>query len=194
MLGRKEELNLQFLQVVDGVLLVVAFWLAHTVRFLASAWFVFDKPIGPFSAFQWLLFIIMPFGPILLELQGFYANPLQKSVGRSLNQLARAAFWLGLLIAACAYFLRLEVSSRAVMPLFGLFGAGLLIARDQLPLSRVRQKARRNESREPVLLVGTTEDIHRFRHSFTPEQIMSVQVVQEIDIEKQPVSDFVDAL
>jgi exopolysaccharide biosynthesis polyprenyl glycosylphosphotransferase len=194
MLGRKEELNLQFLQVVDGVLLVLAFWLAHTVRYFASAWFVFDKPIGPFSAFQWLLFIIMPFGPILLELQGFYANPLQKSVARSLNQLARAGFWLGLLIAACAYFLRLEVSSRAVMPLFALFGAGLLIARDQLTLLRVRQKVRRNEFRDPVLLVGTTTDIHRFRHSFTPEQIMSVQVVQEIDIEKQPVRDLVEAL
>src|SRR5919107_797876 len=139
MLGRKEELNLQLLQVVDGFLLVLAFWLAHTVRFFAPAWFAFDRPIGPFSAFQWLLFIIMPFGPIFLEMQGFYSNPLQKSLGRSLHQLGRAAFWLGLLIAGCAYFLRLDVPSRAVMPLFALFGTGLLIARDQLTLFRIRQ-------------------------------------------------------
>src|SRR6266481_3127166 len=106
MLGRKEELNLQILQIVDGLLLAVAFWLAHALRFLATSWFFFD-PIGPFASFQWLLFIILPFGPILLELQGFYANPLQKSLRKSLGQLARSAFWLGLMLAGCAYFLRL---------------------------------------------------------------------------------------
>src|ERR1700679_1953949 len=104
MLGRKQELNLQFLQIIDGLLMVVAFWAAHTLRFMGANAFVFDKPIGPFKEFQWLLFVILPFGPILLELQGFYAHPLQKPVSKSLSQLARAAFWLGLLIAACSYF------------------------------------------------------------------------------------------
>ena len=32
MLGRKQELNLQFLQITDGLLMVLAFWLAHTLR------------------------------------------------------------------------------------------------------------------------------------------------------------------
>ena len=35
MLGRKQELSLQFLQIVDGLLLVIAFWVAHTIRFVA---------------------------------------------------------------------------------------------------------------------------------------------------------------
>src|SRR5581483_5449683 len=62
MLGRKQELNLQFLQIADGVLMVVAFWIAHTLRFFGADMFVFaNKPIGPFSEFQWLLFVILPF-------------------------------------------------------------------------------------------------------------------------------------
>src|SRR5688572_32321231 len=48
------------------------------------------------------------------ELQGFYAHPLQKSLRRSFEQLARAFFWLGLLIAACGFFLKLSIPSRAV--------------------------------------------------------------------------------
>ena len=56
MLGRKQELNLQFQQIADGLLMSVAFWLAHTIRFVGGAWFIFDKPIGPFSEFQCPLF------------------------------------------------------------------------------------------------------------------------------------------
>src|SRR5580658_2614669 len=69
MLGRKQELNLQFLQITDGILMVVAFWIAHQLRFFSTDLYFFSsKPIGPFSQFQWLLFVILPFGPIVLEL------------------------------------------------------------------------------------------------------------------------------
>ena len=32
MIGRKQELNLQFQQILDGALLVLAFWAAHVIR------------------------------------------------------------------------------------------------------------------------------------------------------------------
>ena len=40
------------------------------LNFFGPDFAVFNKPIGPFSEFQWLLFVILPFGPIILELQG----------------------------------------------------------------------------------------------------------------------------
>ncbi len=194
MLGRKQELNLQFQQIVDGVLLVIAFWGAHTLRYLGGDWFIFDKPIGPFSEFQWLLFVIMPFGPIILELQGFYIHPLQKTLGKSLGQLARGAFWLGLLIAACSYFLRLEVPSRAVMPLFLLIAPVLLLLRERFVIERLRTRAKTEALREPIILAGTKADTHQLRHTFTAEQIMELEVVEEFDIEKQPIAEFIEAL
>ncbi|MEP6672571.1 MAG: sugar transferase [Chthoniobacter sp.] len=195
MLGRKQELNLQFLQVADGVLMVVAFWIAHTLRFFGADLFVFaNKPIGPFSEFQWLLFVILPFGPIVLELQGFYAHSQQKSVGKSLIQVARAIFWLGLIIAACSYFLRLSVPSRAVMPLFVVVSVGLLLAREHLTLLYFRKRSRTVDLRERVILAGTPSDTHQLRHTFNPEQIMEIEVVEEIDIENQPITDLVNAL
>ena len=195
MLGRKQELNLQFLQITDGILMVVAFWIAHTLRFFSTDFAVFSsKPIGPFADFQWLLFVILPFGPIVLELQGFYTHPLQKTVGKSLTQIARAIFWLGLIIAACSYFLRLDVPSRAVMPLFVLFAAAALLLREHLSLSYYRKRSRREDLRERVILAGTPSDIYQLRDSFTPEQIMETEVAEEIDIENQPVSDLVTAL
>ncbi len=194
MLGRKQELNLQFQQIVDGILLVIAFWFAHTLRYLGSDWTIFDKPIGPFSEFQWLLFVIMPFGPIILELQGFYTHPLQKTLAKSLGQLARAAFWLGLIIAACSYFLRLQVPSRAVMPLFLLIAPVLLLLRERIGIQRLRHRAKTESLRESIILAGTKADTHQLRHTFTAEQIMELEVVEEFDIENQPLAEFVEAL
>jgi exopolysaccharide biosynthesis polyprenyl glycosylphosphotransferase len=194
MIGRKEELNLQFLQILDALLLAIAFWSAHTVRSLAASWFVFDKPIGAFKEFQWLLFIIIPFGPILLELQGFYSHPLQKAPGKSLGQLFRTIVWLGLLIAACSYFLKLDVPSRAVMPLFILFAGGTLLIREQVTVLRLRGRIKRQELREPIILTGVAQDIEQFRHGFSPDQVMEIEVVEEIDLEKQGVKALVEAL
>ena len=194
MIGRKQELNLQALQLADGILLVVSFWVAHSLRFFGAEWFLFDKPIGPFKDFQWLLFVIMPFGPICLELQGFYANAQQKETGRSLAQIGRAFFWLGLLIAASAYFLKLDVPSRAVMPMFAVISAGALMLRERISIARYRARAKREELRERVILVGTPADIHQLRHSFTAEQVLETEVVMEMDIESQPVADLVEAL
>src|SRR6266513_1393105 len=134
MLGRKQELSLQFLQIVDGILLVVTFWIAHTLRFLGSNSAIFTHPIAPFEQFQWLLFVVMPFGPIILELQGFYSHPLQKSFAKSLGQLARAIFWLGLLIAGCSYFLWLPLPPRAVLLMFVFFAGIALLARERITI------------------------------------------------------------
>jgi len=192
MIGRKQELNLQFLQITDGLLMVIAFWIAHTLRFEFIAFN--NKPIGPFSDFQWLLFVILPFGPIVLELQGFYSHPLQKALGKSLVQIARAIFWLGLIIAACSYFLRLDVPSRAVMPLFVIIATVLLLIREHLSLLYYRKRSRIADLRERVILAGTPGDTYQLRHSFSPEQLMETEVVQEIDIESQPITDLINAL
>jgi exopolysaccharide biosynthesis polyprenyl glycosylphosphotransferase len=194
MLGRRQELNLQFLQILDGFLLAFAFWCAHAFRFLGASWFVFDKPIGPFSEFQWLVFIIFPFGPLTLELQGFYGNAMRKPISRSLQQIARSALWVGLLIAACSYFLRLTVPSRAVMPLFAVFACLTLLARERITLARLRARARREDLREPIILAGTVEDMHQFRHTFTAEQLMHIEIVGEIDILTNSVPELIHAL
>jgi exopolysaccharide biosynthesis polyprenyl glycosylphosphotransferase len=194
MLGRKQELNLQFNQMTDGILMAFSFWVAHTLRFLGADWAVFNRPIGPFSDFQWLLFVILPFGPIILELQGFYTHPLQKSLRRSIEQLARGAFWLGLLIAACAYFLRLSVPSRAVMPMFLVITFCMILVRERITFLRFRERAKREDLREGVILAGTIEDIKQLRDTFTPDQRLEIEVVEEIDIETQPVAVLVAAL
>lgn len=194
MLGRRQELHLQSLQIIDGLLMSVMFWLAHALRFIGSDWAIFNKPIGPFSDFQWLLFVIMPFGPIVLEMQGFYAHPLQKTLGRSLEQLARTAFWLGIIIAASAYFFRLDVPSRAVMPIFVVLGGGALLLRERLSIARYRRRVKGEAFRERVVFVGGGPDLAELRASLPPELKQEFDVVAEINPTWQPVAELVRVL
>ena len=194
MSGRKQELNLQLHQIVDGILLVAAFWTAHVLRFSATEWFDLTRPIGTFDQFRWLLFIIMPFGPILLEMHGYYAHPLQKTVWRSLNQMVQAAFWLGLLVGLCVIFFRLEVPSRAVALLFLALATLFLTIRERITLIRRRTRAKSGRDREPVLLAGTCEDMAALRKTFSPDQLIEMDIVGEMDIQKRPVAELVEAL
>jgi exopolysaccharide biosynthesis polyprenyl glycosylphosphotransferase len=194
MIGRKQEINLQFQQIIDGVLLLGAFWLAYSIRVILNAKVGLAYPIPPFAEFRWLLFLIMPFGPILLELQGFYTHPVQKNLWKSLQQMLRAALWLFLLVGACVVFLRLEVPSRSVAIIFMMLGGTFLLLRERITLFYVKRRARIGVFREPVLLVGMPADIWQLRRSFTREQELEMNVLGEIDIEKEPIATLIEAL
>lgn len=194
MLGRRQQINLQFLQVLDAFLLVLTFWGAHSLRYNGAALGFFDIQIPSFKEFQWLLLVLAPCGPLCLHAQGFYEHPSRKNVGRSLAQLGRAGVVLSLIIAACAYFFRLGVESRAVMPIFAFLATALLLLRESIALMQYRRKVRRGEQRERVILVGTRADILTFRKSLSPDEVMEFEIVDDIEVDSKSVQDLVNAL
>lgn len=194
MLGRRQKLNLQFLQIVDAFLLVASFWSAHWFRFNGHGFGLFDSPILPFSEFQWLLFVLIPFGPICLHAQGFYEHAERKTVGRSLGHLGRAAIFLGLIIALSAYFFKLRVDSRAVMPIFVALATVLILVREWITVGNYRRAVRSGKIRERVLLVGTAADMLAFRSTLTPSEIMEIEVADDVDITTRSMADFVESV
>jgi len=194
MLGRRQKLNLQFLQIVDAFLLVASFWSAHWFRFNGHGFGLFDSPILPFSEFQWLLFVLIPFGPICLHAQGFYEHAERKTVGRSLGHLGRAAIFLGLIIALSAYFFKLRVDSRAVMPIFVALATVLILVREWITVGNYRRAVRSGKIRERVLLVGTAADMLAFRSTLTPSEIMEIEVADDVDITTRTMADFVESV
>ena len=196
MIGRKQEINLQFLQIIDGALLVLAFWGAYVLRYLAAdmEWLAMNWPIPKFDEFRWMLFIIMPFGPILLELHGFYARSLQKTIRQTLGQICRAGVWLALALSACTIFFRLDIPSRAVLLLFVALAPVLLLIRERVTIYRMRLRAQTGRYREPVLLAGTPQDTRALLARFTPDQLLDMEVIREVDIETNPISHLVELL
>ena len=194
MLARKQELNTQLQQLIDALLLAVSLWVAYVLRLYATDWFNLTKVINPFRDYQWLFVVIMPFGPIMLDLQGFYQSPLNKTLGRSFVQILRAMVGLAIIVGACALFLRLPLPARTVPLLFIAIATAGLLTKERLAAIYIRRRAARGERREPVLLAGTPEDIAALEQSFPPEQKTLVEVVDRIDITKQPISDLVERM
>ena len=194
MLTRKQELNTQLQQLIDAVVLALSLLLGHALRYYATDWFDLSQTIEPFQSYQWLLVVVMPFGPILLDIQGFYESPLTKRKWKSFVQIMRAMIGLSIIVSACVIFLRLPLSSRAV-PLFSILIAMLLLLlKERVIVSYVRRRALRGELRERVLLAGLPEDIAALERSFTTEQQLLMNIAARIDIDKQPLSDLIEAM
>jgi exopolysaccharide biosynthesis polyprenyl glycosylphosphotransferase len=194
MLARRQELNTQIQQLIDSFLLGFSLYLAHTLRDHSTTWFDLHKSIDPFGNYWWLVIVVMIFGPILLDLQGFYESPIDKTKGKSFAQVMRAMIYLSIIVSACVIFLRLPLANRSVPLLFIGIGTGILLVKERMILHRIRAKAMRGEIRERVLLAGVRQDIDALEQSFTPEQTLLLDVADRIDIEKQPLSDLVEAM
>src|ERR1700674_1770223 len=194
MLARRQELNTQLQVFIDAFLLAISLWAAYALRYYSTFWFDLSKTIDPLRNYHWLLIVIMPFGPILLDLQGFYQSPLNKTQWKSIVQIARAMIGLSIIVSACVIFLRLPLANRTVPLLFILIGTLVLLAKERLIAAHLRRKAVRGEQREPVLLAGLPQDLAVLERSFTPEQRLLIDVVGRIDIDRQPLSDLVEAM
>src|ERR1700730_7580703 len=194
MLARRQELNTQLQVVVDGFLLAVSLWVAWVLRYYSTSWFDLKDTVDPFNNYHWRFIVIMPFGPILLDLQGFYQSPLNKTLWRSLVQIIRAMIGLSIIVSGCVIFLRFPLANRSLPLLFILIGTLALLIKERLIVSRLRRRAVRGVQREPVLLAGLPQDLAAFERTFTPEQRLLINVVGRIDIDRQPIADLVEAM
>src|SRR4029077_18973984 len=194
MLARRQELNTQIQQLIDSFLFALSLLAAHTLRFYCTSWFHLTQSIDPFGNYSCLLIVVMLFGPILLDVQGFYESPFDKTKWKSFVQIVRAMIYLSIIVSACVIFLRLPLASRSMPLMFIALATGVLLTKERLIVRHIRGRGLRGELREPVLLAGLPEDISALEQTFTPEQKLRMEIVGRIDIENQPLSDLIEAL
>ena len=193
-LGRCTEFNIQLNQIIDSVLLVLSLWLAYLLRCELGQLFRWMQPVESVNAFVWLVVLVIPFGPRLLEMQGFYEYPLQKTMVKSFGQVVLALLWLGILICGCAIFFRLSLNSRSVILLFGLVGTVILVIKERITMLYLRSRVARGENRERVILAGSSEEVSALLKRFRLEQGSEIEIVETIDIAVESISELVRSL
>ncbi len=194
MISRKQEIRLQIDQLMDALLLGAVFWLCHFLRHAKLILLDELATIPDFPEFLWILAVIMPFGPFLLELQGYYSHPLEKTVWKSLHQIARAGLWLGVILGASVIFLRLQVPSRSVLILFFLAAPTALIIKERLVSTFRMRRLHQGEYGERILLAGEPEKMRDVVRSLTPVQRLEIQIVERVDLETADVEELVEAI
>ena len=184
MLGRKQEIDLKLNQFVDGLIIAFAFWLSHKMRFdnVGGIW-PEDVKIPEFKDFLWLLYITVPFTPLVLELNGYYNNPLQKTVIQSIKQYAKALVLIGVLIGGCVVFLKWGAQSRGVLVLLVFVGGGMLLSKEFLIKKYIRAKVNSGNWHEDVLLIGDINGIKDYKSKIEKLASTGVRIVEEVDLQ-----------
>jgi len=195
MLGRKQEINLQLTELFDSALLAFCLWFGHFLRSQLVPMFMPEAPeIPPLESFYWVIAVVAPFTPIVLEARGFYTNIYNKTPGRSIRQLLEALAVIGMCIAFCMVFFKWAVDSRAVVIFSVALGALSLLLREAWQRDVLRRQMVSGRGRERVIIAGAQNDLEVFFANMTAEQRAEIEVVGQIDIMHRPITDLVAAL
>src|SRR5215471_19847666 len=81
MLRRDRQIRMQIHQLMDACIFAISFWLAYQPRADPRIIEIFSMPAidYPFKDFAWILVVLIPAAPLILEAQGFYERPLLSS-------------------------------------------------------------------------------------------------------------------
>ncbi|MFP6871926.1 MAG: sugar transferase [Verrucomicrobiales bacterium] len=196
MLGRKQEINLQINQILDSCLIGLTFWLCHSLRYYnPNHWFgPADIQIPAVGDFIWLMAIIVPFTPVILEMFGYYDHPLQKTVWRSLRQLSQTLIVIGVIIGGCVVFFKWGAQSRIVLGMLVFAGGGALLIKETLIRKHLRSRIEDWGWREDILLAGGESDMELLRRQFEDGGDLSLNIVAMINLEEKDVDDLISAL
>lgn len=195
MLGRRQEINLQLTQLLDSALLIFCLWLAHFIRgqILPGIWSdLVDIP--PVEKLYWIMAVVGPFTPLVLEARGFYNHLYQKTFGQSLRQLIEGLVIMGMIVGAMVVFLQWQVPSRSVILMAGALSGTALLIREALQRRKLRRDLASGKGRESVIVAGMAADMENFVKKLPEDQRVSLDINAYIDITQQPISDLVKAM
>lgn len=196
MLGRDQQLRTTVYQLVDAILFALAFWLAHACRsnwpenFLLLHW----DPIEPFEKFKWLLLIVVPGAPLVLESQGFYQRPLSCSRATTAWMLFKGCALMTMGVILVMFFFKMFSLARAVPILFGLLGFIVVYLKEELLRLSYKSRFARSELNRRVILVGARGDTARMGAELNQKGFESMEVVAELDLNESTLEQLVKLL
>lgn len=180
--GRANSFSTQIFQTIDGALIWAAFWLAallrQPVREILRQVQLEDRGLADLTA---LIVIIVILGPVALGTFGFYRDSLYRKPLRSLWQIFRAGMVVVLVVGIVVIFLKVPVDSRWTLGGAALISTFLLLARVAVTQKVVRQMLRAEDTKEPVLLVGSVEARAGFLAEMPERFFDRMKVVAELD-------------
>jgi exopolysaccharide biosynthesis polyprenyl glycosylphosphotransferase len=180
---RKQEISKDLPMIVDGLLLGACLWISHLLR--TSGLIRLDRlgDIPPFSQSYWMLALIIPLSPLILDLHGYYSHPLSQRLEKLVTQLARSGFWLVLIIGTASVFGRLEVPSRSVLIIFLILAPLTLMLRVVITRALLKRNYRLGTLGERSVIIGSVKDAEAFVTGLGPLEKLELQITQRLDLD-----------
>ena len=181
-MNRKQEISKDFSLIFDGLLLGLCLWLCYLMRISGLIRLDGLTEIPPFSHSYWMLAVIIPGTPLLLDLYGFYANPLTQHYEDVLLKMSRAGFWLVLIISVISIFWKLEIPSRSVLLLFLLIAPLALLVRFWATKKYLTHRYSTGNFNNRSVIVGFSHDISLFLKGLTATDKLQFQISHWFDL------------
>ncbi len=185
MLARERQLYAKIQKLLDAALFGVAWWLAHWVRSRPAI--DLANLIDPFASYSWMLVVIVPMTPFVLELQGFYLRPMLFSRRETFWQLVRAVFWVSVTVISALYFRKAE-GARGVVLLFGPLALTLVFLKEEVMRGWALSHLGRNATRKRVILLGGPEETRSVERALAVGALGEVEIIRRLDLNETPAS------
>lgn len=183
-ISRNEAFRIQALQLTDALLVWLAFWLGWEMRGL-----VLGTQDTARESIRWVLFIAVPFTPLVLERFGFYDHLRSKTTGRAIVQLVQALVVVALMIGMFAIFAKLMDTRRLVLGIGFLLLFLLLLARDRITTARLKRNSLLESAKERVVIAGSGGEMDELFAELDTEITDGWKVVEHFDLRSRPVED-----
>ncbi len=190
-----EDSRLQALQLLDALLVFTAFWFAWDMREVVLNLMGREPGEDEYrQSIYWVLYIAVPFTPLVLERFGFYRLLRTKTVSRSVAQLFKGMAVMALFIALFAVFAKYTDVRRLALGIGFCNVALLLFIRDRFTCHYLGTRRLKQTSKERILLAGTQEEIARFKEGLDDYVTEGWNVVDHFDLEQHPMDGFYDLI
>ena len=194
-LSRNEAFRIQALQLTDALLVWLAFWFGWETRDIVRIWLNMGVEAGDVrETINWILYIAVPFTPLILERFGFYDHLRTKTTGRCIVQLIQGLVVVMLMIGLFAIFAKLLDTRRLVLGIGFLLVFVLLFARDRITARRLKNMTLQESSRERVVLAGSHGETEELLAELDSEVTDSWKIVEHFDLETRPVEELFSLL
>ena len=193
--SRKDSFRIQVLQITDAVLVWLAFFLAAELRDPVLSLLRIQRPeFESLKTILWVLYIAVPFTPLVLERFGFYNRLRRKTVQRSGWQLIQGIFIIGLAIALLAIFAKLNEPPRLILGNAAILIFFLLFLRERAVHCWMSRSAKNQGRKERLILAGSDAEISDFLKTLDPDAVAGWDIVERFDLATRPTDDLFEIL
>ncbi len=185
-ISRKDSFTRQVLQLSDALLVWFGFWFSGIVRVwlgLASD----DDAL--WTSMNWVLYITIPFTPLILERFGFYDRLRHKSNRATVWQLIRSIVVVVVILGLVAIFAKQADARRFVLGLGLIFIFILLLVRDRSIHFWLKHQIASEANQERIIIAGSGHEMVDLLAELDPEITSGWKVVDHFDLGTREVDE-----
>jgi exopolysaccharide biosynthesis polyprenyl glycosylphosphotransferase len=188
--SRNEAFRIQALQLTDALLVWLSFWLGWEMRDVVRMWTGMGVEGGEYrESINWVLYIAVPFTPLVLERFGFYDHIRSKSTGRAIFQLIQALVIIALMVGMFAIFAKLMDMRRLVLGIGFILVFVLVLIRDRATASWLKRQTLQTDAKERVMLAGAGGEMDELLAELDPEITAEWNIVEHFDLRTREVEE-----